>query len=48
MVFVCGLESDPIHDVERELNELGKESGGAAKAYVLSSSDMKYPQFVFR
>lgn len=32
-VYVCGLESDPIAEVERELNELGKVGGGSAIAY---------------
>lgn len=29
-VYVCGLESDPIGEVEKHLNELGKSSGGSA------------------
>lgn len=29
-VYVCGLESDPIEDVAKELNDLGKSSGGSA------------------
>ncbi|KAH8670216.1 7-alpha-hydroxysteroid dehydrogenase [Tricladium varicosporioides] len=29
-VYVCGLESDPIQEVEIELNELGQTSGGRA------------------
>ncbi|KAK0103710.1 hypothetical protein ONS95_005717 [Cadophora gregata] len=29
-VYVCGLESDPISEVEKELNDLGKTSGGSA------------------
>ncbi|KAH7346811.1 putative short-chain dehydrogenase [Rhexocercosporidium sp. MPI-PUGE-AT-0058] len=29
-VYVCGLESDPISEVERELNDLGKGAGGSA------------------
>lgn len=37
-VYVCGLESDPIEDVERELGELGKASGGSAVGYDTSLS----------
>lgn len=33
-VYVCGLESDPIAEVEKELNELGKSGGGCAVGYV--------------
>jgi NAD(P)-dependent dehydrogenase (short-subunit alcohol dehydrogenase family) len=29
-VYVCGLASDPIQEVEASLNELGKSSGGTA------------------
>lgn len=36
-VYVCGLESDPISEVENELNELGKERGGSAIGYISSS-----------
>jgi short-subunit dehydrogenase involved in D-alanine esterification of teichoic acids len=31
-VYVCGLETDPIKEVEAELNDLGKVSGGTALA----------------
>ena len=37
-VYVCGLESDPIKDVEKELSELGKVSGGSAIGYDSSLS----------
>ncbi|TVY85226.1 Rhamnolipids biosynthesis 3-oxoacyl-[acyl-carrier-protein] reductase [Lachnellula suecica] len=29
-VYVCGLESDPIKEVEATLNDLGNTSGGSA------------------
>ncbi|KAG4418087.1 hypothetical protein IFR04_008748 [Cadophora malorum] len=32
-VYVCGLESDPISEVENELSELGKASGGSAVGF---------------
>jgi len=32
-VFVCGLESDPIKEVEKTLNDLGKPNGGKAEAF---------------
>lgn len=32
-VYVCGLASDPIAQVEGELNELGRRSGGKAIGY---------------
>jgi len=37
-VYVCGLESDPISEVENELSELGKASGGSAVGYDSSLS----------
>lgn len=36
-VYVCGLESDPITEVESDLNELGKASGGSAIGYIIAS-----------
>ncbi len=33
IVYVCGLKSDPISQVEKELNDLGKASGGKATAW---------------
>ncbi|KAH7397611.1 short-chain dehydrogenase [Cadophora sp. MPI-SDFR-AT-0126] len=32
-VYVCGLESDPISEVEEELNGLGNASGGSAVGF---------------
>jgi len=37
-VYVCGLSSDPIAEVEESLDELGKQSGGTAYGF---SCDLK-------
>ena len=46
-VYVCGLSFDPISEVETFLNEVGKESGGSAIGYALTSNPLQIQSLNF-